>query len=103
MQLQLQLLKLQMLSSDAAGDHVVGFNFYGKNSTAQAISATITLGTTAATSDLTNLKMQLIPGYSSTTGIRATLNANKKHYCSQDEGEDIVIENVDFATVGKTC
>ena len=41
-----------------------------------AISATVTLGTTAATSDLTNLR-DAINGYSSTTGIRATLNANK--------------------------
>ena len=49
-------VKLEMLSTDAAGDHVVGFNFYGKNSTAQAVSATVTLGTTAATSDLTNLR-----------------------------------------------
>ena len=68
-------IKMEMLSTDAAGDHVVGFNFYGKNSTAQAISATVTLGTTAATSDLTNLR-DAINGYSSTTGIRATLIAN---------------------------
>ena len=27
-------IKLEMLSTDASGDHVVGFNFYGKNSTA---------------------------------------------------------------------
>ena len=53
------IVKLEMLSSDAAGDHVVGFNFMEK-STAQAISATVTLGSTAATSDLTNLRMQLI-------------------------------------------
>ena len=30
-------VKMEMLSSDAAGDHVVGFKFYGKNSTAQAM------------------------------------------------------------------
>jgi len=92
-------IKMEMLSTDASGDHVVGFNFYGKNSTAQAISATVTLGTTAATSDLTNLR-DAINGYSSTTGIRATLNANKNAIVLvQDEGEDVVIENLDFASV----
>ena len=94
-------VKLEMLSSDAAG-HVVGFNFYGKNSTAQAISATVTLGSTAATSDLTNLR-DAINSYSSTTGIRATLNANKNNIIIvQDEGEDIVIENLDFSSVGNS-
>ena len=34
-------IKIEVNSSDAAGDHVVGFNLYGKNTTAQAISATI--------------------------------------------------------------
>ena len=95
-------VKLEMLSSDAAGDHVVGFNFYGKNSTAQAISATVTLGSTAATSDLTNLR-DAINSYSSTTGIRATLNANKNNIIIvQDEGEDIVIENLDFSSVANS-
>ena len=93
---------MEMLSTDASGDHVVGFNFYGKNSTAQAISATVTLGTTAATSDLTNLR-DAINGYSSTTGIRATLNANKNAIVLvQDEGEDVVIENLDFASVANS-
>ena len=58
-------VKLEMLSSDAAGISVVGFNLW-KNSTAQAISATVTLGSTAATSDLTNLR-DAINSYSSTT------------------------------------
>ena len=95
-------VKLEMLSTDAAGDHVVGFNFYGKNSTAQAVSATVTLGTTKATSDLTNLR-DAINSYSSTTGIRATLNANKNAIVIvQDEGEDVVIENLDFSSVGNS-
>ena len=41
-QQQQPLLNLQGKSSDAAGSHVVGFNLYGKNTTAQTISATIT-------------------------------------------------------------
>ena len=92
-------VKIEMLSTDAAGSHVVGFNLYGKNATAQAISATVTLGTTAATSDLTNLR-DAINSYSSNTGIRATLNANKNFIIIvQDEGEDVVIENLDFSSV----
>ena len=92
-------VKIEMLSTDASGSHVVGFNLYGKNATAQAISATVTLGTTAATSDLTNLR-DAINSYSSNTGIRATLNANKNNIIIvQDEGEDVVIENLDFSSV----
>ena len=92
-------VKVEMLSTDAAGSHAVGFNLFGKNATAQAISATVTLGTTAATSDLTNLR-DAINSYSSNTGIRATLNANKNSIIMvQDEGEDVVIENLDFSSV----
>ena len=92
-------VKVEMLSTDAAGVSVVGFNLFGKNATAQAISATVTLGTTAATSDLTNLR-DAINSYSSNTGIRATLNANKNSIIMvQDEGEDVVIENLDFSSV----
>ena len=95
-------VKIEMLSTDASGSHVVGFNLYGKNATAQAISATVTLGTTAATSDLTNLR-DAINSYSSNTGIRATLNANKNNIIIvQDEGEDVVIENLDFSSVANS-
>jgi len=95
-------IKMEMLSTDAAGSHVVGFDLFGKNASAQAISATVTLGTTAATSDLTNLR-DAINSYSSNTGIRATLNANKNAIIIvQDEGEDVVVQNLDFSSVGNS-
>ena len=92
-------VKLQVSSSDDAGSHVVGFNLYGKNSTAQAISATITVGSTVAASDITNLR-DAINSYTANTGVRATLSADSSNIILvQDEGEDIVMENVDFAAV----
>ena len=91
--------KIQFLSSDAAGQHVVSMNLYGKNTTAQSISATITIGTQVTGTDLTDLRDQF-NAYSSTTGISATLSADKTNIIIvQDEGEDVVIENVDFANV----
>tara|TARA_B100000575_G_scaffold32189_1_gene21693 strand:+ start:3696 stop:5261 length:1566 start_codon:yes stop_codon:yes gene_type:complete len=95
-------IKLEMLSTDANGSHVVGFDLFGKNSTAQAISATVTLGTTAGTSDLTNLRDQL-NAYTSITGIRSTLSADRSNVILvQDEGEDVVIQNLNFASVGNS-
>ena len=91
--------KIQFLSSDAAGSHVVTMNVYGKNTTAQSISATITIGTQVTGTDLTDLRDQF-NAYSSTTGISATLSSDKTNIIIvQDEGEDVVIENVDFANV----
>lgn len=91
-------VKLQGIT-DTAGSHVVGFNLYGKNSTAQAISATITLGTTTGAADLTNLR-DSFNAYTANTGIRATLSADSTNIILvQDEGEDIVIEELDFASV----
>ena len=80
-------------------DHVVGFmNFMEKIQPHKQFQQ-IGIGTTAATSDLTNLR-DAINGYSATTGIRATLNADKNAIVLvQDEGLDIVIENLDFASV----
>ena len=91
-------VKLQGITN-AAGSHVVGFNLYGKNSTAQAISATITLGTTTGAADLTNLR-DSFNAYTANTGIRATLSADATDIILvQDEGEDIVIEELNFASV----
>ena len=92
-------VKLQVSSSDAAGSHVVGFNLYGKNSTAQAISATITVAAAVGGADLTGLR-DAINSYTANTGIRATLSADSSNIILvQDEGEDIVMEDVDFASV----
>ena len=60
---------------------------------------TIGIGASVATSDLTDLRAQF-NAYSSTTGISAQLSADKASLMLvQDEGLDIVIENVDFAGV----
>jgi flagellin len=92
-------VKLEMHSSDANGQHVVSMNVYGKNSTAQAISATVTVGAAVGGSDLTDLRDQF-NSFSSTTGITATLSADSTNIILvQDEGEDIVIENLDFVSV----
>ena len=91
-----------MVSSDAAQrgtGKVVSMNIYGKNSTAQSITAQIGIGASEATGDLTDLRDQF-NAYSSTTGISAQLSADKASLMLvQDEGLDIVIENVDFAGV----
>ena len=93
-------VKLQVTSSAISGTgKVVSMNIYGKNSTAQSITAQIGIGSSLATSDLTDLRDQF-NAYSSTTGISAQLSAdNASLMLVQDEGLDIVIENVDFADV----
>ena len=93
-------VKLQVTSSAISGTgKVVSMNIYGKNSTAQSITAQIGIGSSVATSDLTDLRDQF-NAYSSTTGISAQLSADKASLMLvQDEGLDIVIENVDFADV----
>ena len=78
---------------------VVGMNITGKNSTAQSITAQIGIGASKATSDLTDLRDQF-NAYSATTGISATLSADKASIMLvQDEGLDIVIDTLDFAGV----
>ena len=48
---------------------------------------------------MTNLR-DAINAYTANTGIRATLSADKSDIIIvQDEGEDVVIEDVNFATV----
>ena len=95
-------VKLQVVSSVNAMQgtgKVVTMNLYGKNSTAQSISAAIGIGSDVATSDLTDLRDQ-INAYSAVTGIVGTLNAaSNSLVLVQDEGYDIVIEGVDFAGV----
>ena len=92
-------VKMQVNSSDAATDHVVSFNLYGKNTSAQAISATINVATAVGSSDMTNLR-DAINSYTANTGVRATLSADKSNIILvQDEGEDLIVEAIDFATV----
>ena len=93
-------VKLQVTSSAISGTgKVVSMNIYGKNSSAQSITAQIGIGASVATSDLTDSRDQF-NAYSATTGISAQLSADKASLMLvQDEGLDIVIENVDFAGV----
>ncbi|MEE2695426.1 MAG: flagellin [Pseudomonadota bacterium] len=92
-------VKMRASSSDAAGDHVVTFELYGKNTAAQTISATISIAAATTASDLTNLR-DAVNAYTANTGIRATLSADKTNIILvQDEGEDIRFGECDFATV----
>ena len=95
-------LKLQVESSVGGmqgSGKVVSMNITGKNSTAQSITAQIGIGASKATSDLTDLRDQF-NAYSATTGISATLSADKSSIMLvQDEGLDILIDSVDFAGV----
>ncbi len=95
-------VKLQVESSVGAMQgtgKVVSMNITGKNSTAQSITAQIGIGASKATSDLTDLRDQF-NAYSATTGISATLSADKASIMLvQDEGLDIVIDTLDFAGV----
>ena len=95
-------VKLQVNSTAGAMQgtgKVVSMNITGKNSTAQSITAQIGIGASKATSDLTDLRDQF-NAYSATTGISATLSADKSSIMLvQDEGLDIVIDTLDFAGV----
>ena len=72
-------VKLQVTSSAISGTgKVVSMNIYGKNSTAQSITAQIGIGSTVATSDLTDLRDQF-NAYSATTGISAQLMLIRHH------------------------
>ena len=96
---QVALQVTSSVGSLQTSGQVVTFNLYGKNSTAQSISSAITIGSAVGTSDLTDMRDN-INAYSSTTGISATLNSAKNQIMLvQDEGHDIVIENLDFAGV----
>ena len=93
-------VRLRIKSSVINGtDKVVSMNVYGKNSAAQSITAAIDIGTSFDTSDLSDLRDQF-NSYSSVTGITATLSADGTNIMLvQDEGEPIIIENLDFADV----
>ena len=93
-------VELQVTSSAIAGTNkVVGMNIYGKNSTAQSITAQIGIGSSLATSDLTDLRDRF-NSYSATTGISAQLSTDKASIMLvQDEGLDVVLEILIFADV----
>ena len=67
-------LEAKALGSDHSGSNSVSFTIQGSNSTATAVSANVTFGTSTATSDLSALR-DAINNYTTTTGITATLSA----------------------------
>ena len=90
-------LEAKALGSTHAGSNSVSFTIQGSNSTATAVSANVTFGTTTATSDLSALR-DAINNYTTTTGITATLSADKTNIIMvQNEGYDIKLGDVDFA------
>ena len=93
----LTTVKIEMLSTAAAGNHVVGFDILVRMSKQQFCK--LHLGTTAQL-QINNLRDQL-NAYTGTTGIRCTLSADRSNIIMvQDEGEDIAIQNLNFASVG---
>jgi flagellin len=90
-------LEAKALGSDHSGSNSVSFTIQGSNSTATAVSANVTFGTSTATSDLSALR-DAINNYTTTTGITATLSADKTNIIMvQNEGYDIKLGDVDFA------
>ena len=90
-------LEAKALGSTHSGSNSVSFTIQGSNSTATAVSANVTFGTTTATSDLSALR-DAINNYTTTTGITATLSADKTNIIMvQNEGYDIKLGDVDFA------
>ena len=90
-------LEAKALGSTHAGSNSVSFTIQGSNSTATAVSANVTFGTSTATSDLSALR-DAINNFTTTTGITATLSADKTNIIMvQNEGYDIKLGDVDFA------
>ena len=90
-------LEAKALGSDHSGSNSVSFTIQGSNSTATAVSANVTFGTSTATSNLSALR-DAINNYTTTTGITATLSADKTNIIMvQNEGYDIKLGDVDFA------
>ena len=89
-------IEAKALGTDHSGLHSMAFTIQGKNATATAVSANLTFGTTTGTSDLSALR-DSINNYTTTTGITATLSADKTNIILvQNEGYDIKIGDVDF-------
>ena len=89
-------LEAKALGSSFSGSNSLSFTIQGKNSTATAVSANVTLGTTTATSDLSALR-DAINNYTTTTGVTATLSADKSNIIMvQNEGYDIKLGDIDY-------
>ncbi len=89
-------IEAKALASSEAGSRSLSFTILGKNTTATAVSANVTLGTATSSSDLSALR-DSINNYTTTTGVSATLSADKTNIILvQNEGYDIKLGNVDW-------
>ena len=93
--------RLTVTPDDNTNDYkVISFELKGMNDTSKLISASIKMGTGDGnlTSDLSDLRDK-ISGFSGSTGIQASLSADKTYIdLKSPDGYDIIIENVDFPT-----
>ena len=95
-------LKIQAKGT-SAGSATLSIGIIGKNSSVRTISAGVTLATAVAGSDITNLS-NAINAYSAETGVVAVLSADKATvYLSNDEGQDIILQDLDWADVGNAA
>ena len=93
---QLKLEAVANAVSGNAGVVTVAFDLYGKNTTKVNVSASITTGTTRATSNIEPLR-DAINAYTAQTGIEAVLSADKSNLIlTQAEGFDIRIGDINF-------
>jgi len=93
--------RLTVTPDDNTNDYkVISFELKGMNDTSKLISASIKMGTGDGnlTSDLSDLRDK-ISGFSGSTGIQASLSADKTYIdLKSPDGYDIIIDNVDFPT-----
>ncbi len=98
-QLKIEAKALKSPSATASsfiGSQSVSFTIQGKNSTATSVSAQVTLATDKTNSNLSALR-DSINNYTTTTGITATLSADKSNVILvQNEGFDIKLGDVNF-------
>jgi flagellin len=96
--------RLTVTPDDNTNDYkVISFEISGMNSTPKIVSASITMGTGDGnfSADLSDLRDK-INGFSGSTGIQASLAADKSYIdLKSPDGYDIKIENVDFPTQTK--
>ena len=89
-------IEAKTLASSEAGSKSLSFTIQGKNATATAVSANVTLGTATSSADLSALR-DSINNYTTTTGVTATLSADKTNIILvQNEGYDIKLGSVDW-------
>jgi flagellin len=93
--------RLTVTPDDNTNDYkVISFELKGMNETAKIISASVTFGTGDGnfSADLSDLRDK-INGFSGSTGIQASLSADKSHIdLKSPDGYDMIIDNLDFPT-----